>query len=959
MQVPKLTLLLLLLTAGIFSHAQLLTINPTIPRETGNLTITVDVSKGNRGLLGYANTNDVYVHVGAIVNDNGSDWRGVPFTWGSAEPAAKATYLGDNRYSYTINNVRQFFNIPDGTPIYKVAILFRNGAGDKVQRNDDGSDMYVQIFGESLSGKFLYPPFQPKFIPLPEPGIIQMGEPVEFRYVVNKQAKINLSIDGSPVATELSSNIITYETLITTSGNHRVIVDAEAGTEEFSDTLDFYIPPTTETAPVPAGMRQGINYVNDNTVVLVLFAPEKDRVMVVGDFNDWKEEEAYQMKRDPDGERYWLQIDGLQPGIQYAYQYKVDDIFIADPYAELVLDPQNDGYISSETYPNLKAYPTGKATGYVSVLETGKPEYQWKHNFTRPDKRNLIIYELLLRDFLEKSNWQTLKDTLGYLQRLGVNAIELLPFNEFEGNISWGYNPAFYFAPDKYYGPPEKLKEFIDECHRLGIAVIMDIALNHQFGQSPMVRMYWDAANNRPAANSPWFNPVPRHAFNVGYDMNHESPATKYFTERVIEYWLKEYRIDGFRFDLSKGFTQKNTCDANGNNCNVDAWSQLDESRINIWKHYYDVVQSTSDGAYVILEHLGHNDEEKILSDYGMMLWGNLNYNYTEASMGWVGNSNISWGFHTARGWSDPHLITYAESHDEERIVYKNVQFGNASGSYNVKEQNTALRRAELAAAFLLTIPGPKMIWQFGELGYDLSINRCENGSVSENCRTAPKPPRWEYQSVTARKRLFDVYSGLIKLRTHPYYDAAFKSDRVQYNTSGALKWIVINTDTSNLVVVGNFDVVSGNVSVTFPQAGTWYDYFSGQTITATGGSQVIPLEPGEYKVYVNRNISHLLTPVSNIEYLEANTNLNVYPNPAGFHSFIDFEIPESGMVNLRLISLRGQSHPLTLSSHRMKGKHRVSLKDLPGAASIASGSYIVLLEFEGVRKSRQVFINR
>ncbi len=154
-----------------------------------------------------------------------------------------------------------------------------------------------------------------------------------------------------------------------------------------------------------------------------------------------------------------------------------------------------------------------------------------------------------------------------------------MPFNEFEGNESWGYNPDFYFAPDKYYGPKNTLKEFIDSCHKKGMAVIMDIALNHSFGLSPMVQLYFDAANNRPAANNPWFNPVPKHAFNVGYDMNHESLATRYFVSRVVEHWLTEYKIDGFRFDLSKGFTQVQTCDASGNNCNVNNWGNYDASR--------------------------------------------------------------------------------------------------------------------------------------------------------------------------------------------------------------------------------------------------------------------------------------------------------------------------------------------------------------------------------------------
>lgn len=99
-----------------------------------------------------------------------------------------------------------------------------------------------------------------------------------------------------------------------------------------------------------------------------------------------------------------------------------------------------------------------------------------------------MVYELLVRDLgLENRNYQTLTDSLDYLANLGVTAIELMPINEFEGNDSWGYNPSFYFAADKAYGDRHSLKTFINECHNRGIAVIQDIALNHSFGQNPMV----------------------------------------------------------------------------------------------------------------------------------------------------------------------------------------------------------------------------------------------------------------------------------------------------------------------------------------------------------------------------------------------------------------------------------------------------------------------------------------
>ncbi|HET7896105.1 MAG TPA: alpha-amylase family glycosyl hydrolase, partial [Flavisolibacter sp.] len=484
-----------------------------------------------------------------------------------------------------------------------------------------------------------------------------------------------------------------------------------------------------------------------------------------------------------------------------------------------------------------------------------------------------MIYELLVRDFVAAHDWKTVQDSLNYLQRLGINAIEIMPFNEFEGNNSWGYNPDFYFTPDKYYGPASNLKRFIDSAHRRGIAVIMDIALNHQFGLSPMVQLYWDAANNRPAANNPWFNPVPKHAYNVGYDMNHESADTKYFVDRVVQHWLQQYKIDGFRFDLAKGFTQKQTCDASGNNCNEAAMAAYDQSRVDIWKNYYDIIQNVSPNAYVILEHFADNSEEKVLSDYGMMLWGNLNYNYAQASMGYTTDWDFSNGIYTSRGWTKPHLVTYAESHDEERISFKNINYGNAGSGYNIKDTATALKREELTAAFLLTIPGPKMIWQFGELGYDYPINYCtinNPGTISNDCRLDPKPIRWDYLNDPRRLSVFNTYSTLNHLRFHPWFKGAFETGNIDKSLNNAFKWIKVTTanDTADVVVLGNFEVSPLSSTVTFPTAGTWYNLFDNSTLSTTGAAQAITLLPGEYKVYVNRNINNVATtPVPNVPW--------------------------------------------------------------------------------------------
>ncbi|HWC54411.1 MAG TPA: alpha-amylase family glycosyl hydrolase, partial [Chitinophagaceae bacterium] len=638
-----------------------------------------------------------------------SDWKYVKFTWGTTNPQAQCSYLGNNKWQYTITgSLRTFFGITTGSEtIKKIAILFRSGDGSKVQRNTDASDMYIPVYDNSIAAtRFTDPLFQPTYIPQPEPLTKSSGDNINLTAIANKTSTMKLYMNGSVIQTTPNTTTISANPTITTSGNQVIVAEANDGVSTKTDTLQFYASSGVAIAPLPAGVRDGINYESDNTAVtLVLYAPSKNRVSVIGEFpgSNWTEQTQYQMNRTPDGNYWWLRITGLTAGTEYAFQYLVDgSIKIADPYAEKILDPYNDGTIPSSTYPNLKTYPTGLTTGVVSIVQTGQTAYNWQvTNFNRPDKRNLIIYELLLRDFVGNHDWNTLRDTLNYLKNLGVNAVEIMPFNEFEGNLSWGYNPDFYFAPDKYYGPSNTLKTFIDSCHKKGIAVIMDIALNHSFGLSPLVQLYWDAANNRPAANNPWFNPVAKHPYNVGYDMNHESLATRYFVSRVVEHWLTDYKIDGFRFDLAKGFTQTQTCDNNGNNCDVNAWGAYDASRIAIWKRYYDTLQLKSPGCYAILEHFAANTEETELSNYGMMLWGNMAYNYQQAAMGYNTDWNFEGGIFTNRGWTNPYLVTYMESHDEERMMYKNLQYGNSSGSYNIKDLNTALKRIEMCGAFL------------------------------------------------------------------------------------------------------------------------------------------------------------------------------------------------------------------------------------------------------------------
>ena len=526
-------------------------------------------------------------------------------------------------------------------------------------------------------------------------------------------------------------------------------------------------------------------------------------------------------------------------------------------------DPWNDDSISASVYPNLKPYPAGKTAEIVGTFQIDQPKYSWQTaDYTRPEKTNLIIYEMLIRDFIDAHDFKTLIDTLDYLQRLGINAIELMPVSEFEGNSSWGYNPSFYFAVDKYYGPADDFKHFVDECHRRGIAVIQDIVLNHSYDSSPLVRLYWDKVNSRPSSENPWYNQVsPNPVYSWGYDFNHESQDTKNFVDRVTAYWLTNFKIDGFRLDFTKGFTNK---PGEGSAC--------DSSRITILKRIADKIWEIDTSAYVILEHFADNSEEKILADYGMMLWGNSNWNYAQSSMGYTNESDFSWGFYKSRSWNQPHLVTYMESHDEERLMYKNLTWGNSAGSYNIKTLTTALERIKMTVAFFLTLPGPKMLWQFGELGYDYSIEY--------KGRLEKKPIRWDYYQEPDRLRLYKTIQALIKLRSENDVFTSASTTPIM-TLSGNVKSITMSGSNLNVVIIGNFGVVNAETAVSFQHGGVWYDYFSGESFNFSGFDS-INLAPGEFHIYTDKK---LLTPEEGLVAIaEADANnlpkqFHVYPN--------------------------------------------------------------------------------
>ncbi|XVJ67574.1 MAG: T9SS type A sorting domain-containing protein [Lacibacter sp.] len=962
------------------SYAQLLTWTPNFPTDNSSITITVDATKGNKGLQGFA--GPVFLHTGVITSasTSPSDWKYVQGQWGTTN-APQATG-STNSWSFTIPNIRAFYNVPAGEQILRISILFRNQAGTLVQRNIDGSDMYIPVYSAGqFAVRFTSPAMQPMYNMIPEPiGTSVTSLPVTA--VTSQNAAITLRFNNNQIGSATNASTASGNANVTTTCEQAITVEANNGATTLRDTINFFIPPAAyPTGARPAGRKDGITFENNNTeAVFILYAPGKQRVSVIGDFNNWTQTCSGLMSRDVDGNGnfyYWARITGLTPGQQYRFQYLVDDsIRVADPYSELVLDPNNDRFISSATFPNMPAYPSGKTSGIVGVITPGEAPFGWTDgSYQRPNKYNLVIYQLLVRDFVFNQNWQALKDTLPYLAALGFNAIKVLPFNEFDGNNSWGYNPMYYFAPDKAYGTKNALKEFINAAHNNGMAVIMDIAFNHATGQSPLAAMWWNSSLSRPAANSPYFYETAQHDFNVFNDFNHNVAPTRNHVERFIEHWLTEYKLDGFRWDLSKGFTTNNTIG------NLGAWNSYNQGRVDIWQNYYNKMQSVSNGSYCILEHLGDDSEEAELAKRGMLLWGKMSDQFSGSITGKANEANITRAYWKNRRnssaipntqqdwWGDfflddkPGLIAYAESHDEERMMYRAI---NESGSvaFGTGNLNYALARAEAMAAVLMAIPGPKMIWQFGELGYDFSIN--SNGG-----RTNPKPIRWDYFQNTNRRRLYEVFAAMAKLRkqkpdafnrtTIAAGTAFYGTDVDQSNESRLWKVVVINHTTLKMLVVANFNNNQVTRPITFPSVGTYYDYTRGGTIASFGSPQNITLNAGEYRVYIDQNIPGGL--VTNVRDIIANSNefkLKVSPNPVQQQATITYELPKSGQVSIQLINMQGQVVASKNMGFQLKGYQVQQLnRGLFGGVSVTPGQYLLQVRVDNVVRYEKIVMQQ
>ena len=890
----------MLLLCSAWAVAQVVYTEPAVVQQSSTgIVVYFNAAEGNKGLMGY--TGEVYAHTGVITSEStgNSDWKHAPSEWGDNSAKYKLENAGTDLWRLNIGDLKSYYGLNEGETVQRMAFVFRSGDCSLEGKTESGGDIFIDVYPDGLAMNFTSD--AGSYVLTDDDNTVSFT--VSTTSAANIELRINDADNGEVIAQKQGATSLTASHSFTQVGSYDVIAKAVAGGETVLDTISLCHRGNSQQVNFGGTLQQGANADADGNVTFCLYAPNKSNVMIVGEWDNYRmmAENVMNYQGQADDRYFWLTVpaEKIDPAKEYGYYFIVDDnIQVADPYARLILDPWNDKYINqgATRYPGLKSFPTDRVPELAIAVYHGNGDgYQWQvTDFEAPAKEDLIIYEMLLRDFTEEQSLEAAMTHLDYLQRLGINAIELMPVMEFDGNNSWGYNPNFYFAPDKYYGTSTMYKTFIDECHRRGIAVIFDVVFNHTWGQHPWCKMYWDATNNRPAADNPFYNAVAPHNWSVGNEWKMESAHVRDYMCDVLQYWLREYRIDGYRFDLAKGLGDSGSyaSDYDGN--------QYNASRIRNVKQFMDAMWEVNPDAYAIFEYFVDTAEENEIGNYGGMSWKKMNEQYCQAAMGYQENSTFRGMYSGDESRPFGSTVAYMESHDEERMGAKQIQYGAGTIPGSLMQR---MRRLGSNAAFSMLVPGAKMIWQFGELGYDIS---------GGNGDTDPKEPHWEYYDNAQRKGLYDTYSTLLNIRrSNP---ELFSEDAEFYWTVGNNDWetgrfiTMRSADGSKELVAAYNPTTSGSktFSYTFDNPdGTYYAALqshgvSSATFDAKAGTITLPA----HSFIVITNMEHAV----GVEEIEADgtegyRNISIFPNPAS--NFI--QVNSSDVNRIEVYSLAGQ----------------------------------------------------
>lgn len=438
--------------------------------------------------------------------------------------------------------------------------------------------------------------------------------------------------------------------------------------------------------------------VSDKSVTFRVWAPNAEQVFVTGSFNDW-DYKAITLKHEGNG--YWaIATHKAKAGDEYKFviinAVSGDELIRSDPYA----------------------YQMTNSNGN-SVIEDF--HFDWEdEDFEIEDWNKLIIYELHVGTFHRsaKDKVGTFDDVIKkipYLKKLGINAIELLPVAEFAGGISWGYNPAAPFSVETDYGGSVGLANLVNEAHKAGIAVILDVVYNH-LGPSDVALWQFDGwfENNKGGiyfyndhrSETPWGDTRPDYG---------RPEVRQYFKDNALM-WLDKFHFDGLRFDATAYIRYEEGGLGMGNT--------IDEGNLIIKEINREII-SKHPKAITIAEDLKDDENvTRLLSDGGLGYGSQWDSKFVHPVREVLEQTNdrdrdlqkIVDALGYSYNKSAFQRVVYTESHDEvangKARVPEEIQPGDANSEF-------ALKRAILGLVLVMTAPGIPMIFQGQEFMVD------------------------------------------------------------------------------------------------------------------------------------------------------------------------------------------------------------------------------------------------
>jgi 1,4-alpha-glucan branching enzyme len=534
-------------------------------------------------------------------------------------------------------------------------------------------------------------------------------------------------------------------------------------------------------------------------VTFRVWAPFASGVSVAGGFNGWDPGTA---SMTLEGSGYWsLDVDGAAIGDQYKF-------VIANPALATPLW-KNDPYARSMT----------NSVGNSIVAET---EFAWQcQGYSTPPWNELVIYELHVGSFQfdplshnGRGDFDTVIGKLDYLQDLGINAIQLMPSDEFAGDISWGYNPAEIFAIEDSYGGPNGLRRLIDAAHSRGIAIIYDVVYNH-LGPSDLDLWQFDGWSqdgqggiyfyNDWRRQTPWGDTRPDYG---------RGDVRQYIRDNAL-YWLEEHQCDGLRWDATGWIRNAWGSNSDSGSDLPDGWQLMrwinsEIRRRQPWK--ISIAEDMQDSEW-ITKDLGAGG-----AGFGAQWGGGFMHGIRNAIVPPDDGGRDIYALRDViaqrfNGNSFERVL-YTESHDEvaasagEARVPELIWPGNAGSFY-------AQKRSTLGAALVFTAPGIPMIFMGQEF--------LECGSWSD-----ASPLDWSKVERFAGIRA--LYRDLIRLRRN-WYDTTrgLKGQNINVhhiNQSGKVlafhRWDQGGPRDDVVVVVNLADRGYDSYRVGFPRGGLW-----------------------------------------------------------------------------------------------------------------------------------------